>query len=116
MQEYMLIYQGGDPEWHLNTPAEEMQAAMAKWETWMTELSEKGKLVTGGSPLHYAGKRVTPNGVITDIAASELKELVSGYSIVAAKSIDEAIELAQQCPIMDHEDIVVEVREVLMTE
>jgi hypothetical protein len=116
MQEYMFIYHGGDPEWHINTPAEEMQAAMGRWETWMADLSEKGKLVSGGSPLHYAGKRVTPSGEVTDIAASELKELVSGYSIVAADSIDEAVELSKTCPIMEHTDIVVEVREVLKTD
>lgn len=112
----MLIYQGGDPEWHLNTPPEEMKASMEEWEKWMTSLSEQGKLVSGGSPLHYAGKRVTPKGVVTDIAASEFKELVSGYSIVSASSVDEAIELAKSCPIMHYPDIIVEVREVLCTE
>lgn len=113
MQEYMLIYQGGDPDWHENTSPEEMQASMAQWEEWMTALSEQGKLVSGGNPLHYAGKRVTPEGVVTDIAASEFKELVSGYSIVAAKSTDEAVELAKSCPIMHYPGIIVEVREVL---
>ena len=116
MQEYMLIYQGGDPEWHEKTSPEEIETMMAKWEVWMTELSEKGKLVSGGDPLHYSGKRITPEGVVTDIATSELKELVSGYSIVAANTIDEAVDLAKQCPIMDHADIIVEVREVLRTE
>lgn len=115
MQEYMLIYQGGDPEWHVNVSPEEMQASMAKWEEWMTTLSEQGKLVSGGDPLHYSGKRVTPAGVVTDIAASEFKELVSGYSIVAANSIEEAVELAKSCPIMHYPDIVVEVREVFRT-
>lgn len=113
MNNYMLLYKGGDPDWHTQTSMEEMQAAMADWEKWMTDLSEQGKLVSGGDPLHYAGKRVTPQGVVTDIAASELKELVSGYSIVKADSIEEAIELAKVCPIMDHAGIVVEVREVM---
>ncbi len=116
MQEYMLIYKGGDPEWHINTPPEEMQASMARWESWMTELAEQGKLVSGGSPLHYAGKRVTREGVVTDIAASELKELVSGFSIIAAESIDEAVAMSKSCPIMEYPDIIVEVREVLKTD
>ena len=112
MNDYMLIYQGGDPDWAANTSPEEMQATMAKWEEWMTELSEQGKLVSGGDPLHYAGKRITANGVVTDIAASELKELVSGYSIVKSATIEGAVEIAKTCPIMLYPDITVEVRQV----
>src|SRR5690606_41666027 len=59
----------------------------------MEALGARGQLVTGGSPLEYEGKRVAPDGVITDIAASELKELVSGYSIVKAKDYDEAVQI-----------------------
>ena len=49
---------------------------------------------------------------MTDIAASEFKELVSGYSIVLAKDIDEAVAIAKDCPIFNYPEIVVEVREV----
>jgi hypothetical protein len=112
MNDYVLLYQGGDPDWAANTSPEEMQASMAKWEEWMTQLSAQGKLVSGGDPLHYAGKRVTADGVATDIAASELKELVSGYSIVKTATLEDAVEIAKTCPIMDYPDIVVEVRQV----
>ena len=112
MNDYILLYQGGDPDWASNTSPEEMQMAMAAWQDWMSQLSEQGKLVSGGDPLHYAGKRVTPEGVVTDIATSELKELVSGYSIVKADTIEEAVEMAKSCPIMYSPNIVVEVREV----
>jgi len=113
MNDYILLYQGGDPDWAANTSRDDMQAVMLAWESWMTELSNQGKLVSGGDPLHYAGKRVTPAGDVTDIAASELKELVSGYSIVKASTIDEAVLIAKDCPIMQSPGIVVEVREVL---
>jgi hypothetical protein len=112
MNDYVLLYQFGDPDWAANTSPEEMQASMAKWEEWMTQLSAQGKLVSGGDPLHYAGKRVTADGVATDIAASELKELVSGYSIVKTATLEDAVEIAKTCPIMDYPDIVVEVRQV----
>ncbi|MBT0586939.1 YciI family protein [Alteromonas oceanisediminis] len=113
MNDFILLYLGGDPDWAENSSADEMQAAMGEWEAWMNKLSEQGKLVSGGDPLHYAGKRVTADGVTTDIAASELKELVSGYSIIKAATLDEAVDIAKTCPIMNYPDIVVEVREVL---
>lgn len=113
MNEYMLIYNGGDPDWADNTSPEEMNSAMARWTDWMDSLQQQDRLVTGGSPLHYSGKRLTRDGLVTDIPAAEFKELVSGYSIVKAESIDEAIELAKDCPIFEHGDIKVEVREIL---
>ncbi len=116
MQDYMLIYQGGDPEWHLNTPPEEMQAIMGEWDKWMAALSEKGKLVSGGNPLHYSGKRIDGKRAVTDIAAAEYKELVSGYSIIKASSIDEATELAMSCPVLFSPDCSVEVREIMNME
>lgn len=112
MKEFMLIYKGGDPEWMQNTSQEDMVASMDHWGEWMGKLQEKEQLVSGGSPLNYSGKRITADSVVTDIAASEFKELVSGYSIVSAKDIDEAVAIAKDCPIFNYPEIVVEVREV----
>ncbi len=113
MKEYMLIYQGGDPEWMKNASPEDMQEKMSHWTNWMAELQAKDRLVTGGSPLHYSGKRIDVEGVVTDIAASEFKELVSGYSIIKAVDEEEALELTKTCPIFQSPNIIVELREVV---
>lgn len=113
MKEYMLIYKGGDPEAHTQRSKEEIGEIMARWGAWMQKLQDLDKLSTGGAPLHFAGKRINAKHVITDIAAAELKELVSGYSIIKAEDIDEAIVLTKDCPIFDYPEIVVEVREVM---
>ena len=113
MNEYMLVYVGGDPEFHTKTSPEEMGEIMQRWTEWMGKLEAQGKLSTGGAPLHYGGKRIDKDRVVTDIAAAEFKELVSGYSIVKAESFDEAIALTQDCPIFDSPNIVVEVREIM---
>ena len=112
MKEYMLIYKGGDPDWAANATPEEMGEIMERWNVWMANLQEKGQLVSGGSPLHYSGKRVMQDGVVTDISTPELKELVSGYSIVMAKDIDEAVAITKDCPIFNYPDTSTEVREV----
>jgi len=112
MKEFMFIYKGGDAKWMATASVTEKAAVMAQWGTWLNGLGEKGQLAAGGSPLEFTGRRLTKDGIVTDIAASELKELVSGYSVVKADSLDKAIALARECPIFLHEGAIVEVRPV----
>lgn len=112
MNEYMLIYQGGDPDWATKTSPEDLENSMKKWAAWMENLKKSDQLVTGGSPLVYSGKRVEKSGVVTDIPAAEFKELVSGYSIIRANSLDEAVAIAKDNPIFAHAIKSVEVRQV----
>lgn len=112
MNDFMLIYKGGDPDWMKNSSREDMAAAMERWGAWMADLEKKGQLTSGGSPLEFSGKLISSGKVITDMATSEFKELVTGYSIVKADDIDGACELALACPIFDYPNITVEVRPV----
>ena len=113
MKEFIFLYRGGDQTWQTASEAEK-QAVMAKWGDWMAKLGSKGQLVTGGSPLEYSGKRLLKkDGVLTDIAASEIKELVSGYSIVKAESYEQAAALARECPIFRVDGASVEIRLVV---
>lgn len=113
MNEYMLIYKGGDPNWMDNVSKQDMDASMQRWGAWMGRLQEQDQLVSGGSPLAYSGKTLTKEGVVTDIAATEFKELVSGYSIVKAQNIEAATDIARDCPIFSYPNITVEVRQVI---
>lgn len=114
MKEFMLIYQGGDPEWMENASPEEMAASMESWRQWMGGLQAKEQLASGGAALQYPGKRLNKDGVVTDISAAEFKELVTGFSIVKANDIDAAILIAKECPIFSYPDITVEVRELMV--
>ncbi|HKQ70175.1 MAG TPA: YciI family protein [Polyangiaceae bacterium] len=111
MKEFMFIYKSGNPNWSAAT-AEQKSATMAKWGAWLGALGQKGQLVTGGSPLEFGGKRLKKDGVLTDIAASEIKELVSGYSIVKAENYEQAAAIARDCPIFAYEGAAVEIRVV----
>jgi len=113
MNDFMLIYKGGDPKWMENTSKEEMAASMEQWGAWMSMLEQKEQLVSGGSPLQYSGNSINQDGVVTDLSSAELKELVSGYSIIKAIDIDEATAIAKECPIFNYPNITVEVRQVM---
>ena len=90
---------------------EAMQAELDKWNNWIGGIAAQGKLV-GAEALEQGGKVVSGSKhVTTDGPFVESKELVSGYLILEAGSIEEAIELSKGCPIYEIEGRV-EVRPI----
>ncbi len=75
------------------SPAQ-MQEMYAKFGAWQAKF--KDNLVDMGGKLG-AGKLVTADDV-PDGPFVEVKELVGGYMIVAAGTLDEAAEVARECP------------------
>lgn len=98
MTEFIYLYRGGEMA---ESPAEG-QKQMQLWMAWMKDLGEKGHLKAVGSPLEKTGKRVSgKEKVVSDGPFAEAKDLIGGYSLVNAKDIDEAVELAKGCPIFN---------------
>jgi hypothetical protein len=88
MPKYLLGYHGGSmPE----TP-EDGEKVMAEWNNWMGTLG-KG-LVDGGNPT-MPGKTIAANGKVSDGGGANP---ISGYSIIEAKNLDEAVALSKGCP------------------
>ena len=111
MKEYLFLFRGGDGKTLQQSP-EKWQAHMQKWMQWMGELSNLGKFV-GAQPLNKAGKQVKGSKkAITDGPFMEGKEMVGGYLICKADSLDEAVEISKGCPILEYESGLVEVREI----
>ncbi len=66
----------------------------AAFQGWMKTFEDN--LVDLGGKLG-AGKLVTSDAK-TDAPLVEVKDLVGGYMIVSAESLDEAVEVASACP------------------
>jgi len=78
----------------------------AEWGKWFGGLGDK--LVDAGNPFNAGGQAVEKSGVST------IENWPStGYSIVKANSMDEAVKLAQGCPVLNEPDGVVRVYETL---
>ncbi|HZY96959.1 MAG TPA: YciI family protein [Candidatus Cybelea sp.] len=109
MSEFVYLYRGGRrPE----SPAEGEQV-MQKWVAWLGDLAAKGHIKDQGQPLEDEGKVVRAKGrTITDGPYPESKDIVGGYTIVEAKDLAHAAQLAGGCPIFDHDGLV-EVRPVM---
>jgi hypothetical protein len=90
MTKYLLGYHGGGmPE----TP-EESDKVMKAWNSWMGTLGKS--LVDGGNPAG-AAKTVAPNGKVSDGGGANP---LSGYSIIEAKNLDDAVRLSKGCPVL----------------
>lgn len=75
------------------SPAQ-MQAMYAKFNAWREKFQEN--LVDLGGKLG-AGRLAVPEPA-PDGPLVEVKELVGGYMIVSAQNLDEAIQVARECP------------------
>ena len=90
---------------------EQMQASIKQWQDWIGGIAAQGKFVSTNR-LGFEGRTLKPNNVIADGPYAEVKEIVGGYILVKATNIDEAIKLAEGCPILNIGGHV-EVRNVL---
>ncbi len=79
---------------------EQMQASIKQWQDWIGGIAAQGKFLSTNR-LGFEGKTLKPNNVITDGPYAEVKEMVGGYIIVKATNIDEAMKLAEGCPILN---------------
>ena len=108
--QYMLIFRGTD--WSKTLSAEEMQKVVGDWMAWFNRLKDQG-IVVDGRPLEPQGKLVSGKGgrVVADGPFAESKEAIGGFFMLQVDSMDEAVEIAKQCPGLPH-GAVVEVRPV----
>ena len=98
MSEFMMIFRN-DYNPSFKPSPEQMQASIKQWQDWIGSIAAQGKFVSTNR-LSSEGKTLKPNKVISDGPYAEVKEIVGGYIIVKATNIDEALKLAEGCPIL----------------
>ena len=110
MKEFLFVFRAD----YRNMPAgspEEGQAIMKQWMDWIGNIAAQNKLADRGNRLHGAGKVIKQGNVVTDGPYTEIKELIGGYTLVKASSLEEAAEMAKDCPVLSVGGNV-EVREI----
>jgi hypothetical protein len=111
MPNYMFIFRGGAPEIPDLSPTE-MATHLRKWYAWAGELAKAGRH-SGGRPLDNTGKTIRGRQrTVTDGPYAESKDLVTGSLVIEATSLEEATELAMDCPVFELGGSV-EVRQVI---
>lgn len=97
--EHLLLIRG--THWNHGLSAAELQHVMADFYAWVDGLAQRG-LHRGAQPLMEEGKIVADakGATVTDGAFAESKEAIAGYFLLAVPDMDEAVRLAQACPIL----------------
>ncbi len=90
--EYLLLIRG--THWNSSLSPAELQRVMTDFYAWAESLSH-----LGAQPLMEEGKLIT-GAIVTDGAFAESKEAIAGYFRLGVSSMDEAVRLAQACPIL----------------
>lgn len=111
MKEFVLIFRLKGISDFRPTP-EQMQERM----NWLAGISSQNRLTDKGNtvlPFEGSAKTLNSNKEVTDGVYTEDKEFVSGYVVIKAETIDEAVEIAKANPIFDQVGGKIEIREVL---
>ena len=97
--EHLLFVRG--TQWNGSLSPAELQSVMTDFYAWVDGLRDKG-LLRGAQPLMEEGKLVSGSGgaFVTDGVFAESKEAIAGYFLLAVDSTEEAVRLAQACPIL----------------
>ena len=96
--EYLLLSRG---QWDKDASKADIEAAIEKFYAWYEDNLKSGRLKRG-SRLTTDGAMVSKSGVTTDGPFGEAKEVIGGYWIIVARSLQEAAEIAAQSPCLRH--------------
>ena len=94
MERYLIVYRGSTVD-----EAEGPQHDPQRWEAWFEMLGSA--LVDRGSLAHNSVE--VPSRLLGPKLSSAS---LSGYSIIAARDFNEAVSLAEECPVFDEKGSV----------
>lgn len=113
MEEYALIMRHEDGA-KVASP-EQIQQWMKQTMDWIGEITAQNKFVSGTGLLFDSAKVVTTKKgkpVITNGPFGDIKETIGGLIIIKAESVEEAIEFAKGCPVLQGEGNSLEIRKI----
>lgn len=97
MKKFILLLHD-ELEKEKNYSPNEMQKIIEAHIVWSEKLTEKGMLL-GGEGLEPDGKFIIgKDSLVKDGPYMEAKEIVGGFYMLQANSIEEIIDIAKECP------------------
>jgi hypothetical protein len=97
LSEYLVLSRG---QWDRNATREDIQAAIDRFYAWHDRLVGEGRM-RAGQRLAREGKVVSRQAIL-DGPFAEAKEVVGGYWMILAGSLNEAAALAAENPCLDY--------------
>jgi hypothetical protein len=99
MKNYIVLFREPDGRTEPH-PQEDIARHQANWKRWFEEWGARGKLA-GGSGLTLEGWIVSQEGEMRKGVHRVGEEIVGGFLLLKADSLDEAAGIARSCPIYE---------------
>jgi hypothetical protein len=116
MTQYMFML-FDDESWHDHTTGSDWEEAMRAHRAFAEAVEAAGARILDGNALEHTRTATTVRNtggsdapLTTDGPFIETKEAIGGYYVIEARDLDQALELAAQCP-----SAIIEVRPVMDT-
>ncbi len=87
----------------------DMEAMYAKFQAWQTTFTDN--ILDMGGKLGAEGKVVKHDG-LRDGPFVELKEIIGGYMMLTASTMDEAVTVIRESPMVANPGTSIEIREI----
>ncbi len=103
MKEFMLIIKGDSRQ----CSPEELQIKLGNYQGWMKKWGDSGNYISG-APFFPEGKYIDAKANVKESGdfLSE-KEIIGGYVHLKANDINQATEIAKECPLLNPMEIMV---------
>jgi hypothetical protein len=100
MEKFMLLFRGSNV-YQADRSPEALQVLTVKMLDWLEKLSSNGKHVAS-ERLQRIGKQVSgTQKMVTDSPFGDGGQIIGGCTILLANDINEAVEIAKACPILE---------------
>ena len=110
MNEFVLIMRHEDGK-KIASP-EQMQEWMKQTMDWIGSIADQNKFVSGtGLPFDDA-RVVKSDKTVINGPFGDIKETIGGFITVKAETIEEAVEFAKGCPVLQGEGTSLEIRQI----
>lgn len=99
MNKFLFLFKDAE---HLKTLSpQQMQNYLQKWLDWTKTLLVKEMFITG-EPIESSGKEIAgKNKTVSSTSENTMEKIITGFYLIKATGIKEAVEVAKSCPIYD---------------
>lgn len=110
MEEFALLMRHEDGN-KVASP-QQIETWMKQTMDWIGGIAAQNKFVSGTGLLFDGARTIDSNKMVTNGPFGEIKETLGGFITVRAETIEEAVEFAKGCPVLQGEGNTMEVRRI----